>query len=108
MAVSNISNTTLFDRPPGGGIKSDPDHRPKRKRARKIRGELGPFETSVTCFDRGERAVEIVRITPAAIVYRLRGLADEFSLPHGAAFLRAVSIRANIDTAPRSGAIRRG
>ena len=79
-----------------------------RKRARKIRCELGPFETDCSTFDRGMRKIEIVRITPAAIVYRLLGTHEEYTLPHGVAFLKALSVKTTFDVGPRSGAIRRG
>lgn len=71
-------------------------------RAKKIRTPLGPYLTSATSFERGkDRDVEIVTITPAAIVYRVKGSAERFLLPHGVAFLRAVSLAAGVSTAPR-------
>lgn len=98
---------TLTLAPPSSGSRVE---KPRRKRARKLKSDppLGPFDTSAFAFDRGERAIEIVRLTPAAIVYRLKGLPDEYTLPHGVAFLKAVGLTADFDTAPRDGRIRRG
>ena len=80
-----------------------------RRRARTIRGELGPFATSALMFDKGrDRPVEIARITPRAIFYRLKGHGEEHCLPHATAALKALSLVADFDAGPRSGRIKRG
>lgn len=106
--VYPLDHRGLFDSQEAKSSEQPPNDRPKRKRAKKIRSELGPFETSCKSFDRGDRVVEIVRITPAAITYRLRGLTNEYTLPHSTAFQKALSIDAGFDTGPRQGAIKRG
>ena len=75
----------------------------KRSRARKIKGMgLGPFETLCHSMDRGhERRIEIVRVTPCLICYRLVGQSKEFSISHSAAFQRAVAQAAGFDPSPR-------
>lgn len=97
----------------------DASARPRRPRARKLRGELtlfdpaqqqlGPFETAATFFAGGSRRViEISRITPSAIYYRLRGTSAEMCLPHAIAYQRATAAVAGFDTGPRAGPIKRG
>lgn len=73
-----------------------------RLRARKIRKPIGPFQTSVTTFDRGHRQIEIVRLTAHAIIYRLKGKKEEYTVGHEAAYLRAISAFTGFDTGPRS------
>ncbi len=87
----------------GGAGKSVPPAAP-----RKIKGNLGPYQTSCTTFERGQRQILIQRVTPAGIIYRLKGIATEYVLPHEIAFTRAVSIAADANTLPRKGRIRRG
>jgi len=92
--------------PPGRSVGLDVV---KRKRARKIRTPLGPFETAATTFEKGaHRIIEIVSISPRAIVLRARGLRGDWILPIGVAYTKAVGIGADVDTGPRVGAIRRG
>lgn len=62
--------------------------RAKRKRARKIRGAIGPFATTHSTFDAGSREIEISRVTPDAIFYRAKGRSQEYALPHGVGFSR--------------------
>lgn len=86
------------------GAKLFADGPERRKRARKIKVPLGPYETNYSSFETGKhRLIEIVRITPDAIVYRLKGKSEEFSLPHNVAFAKAIGLKANIDTGPREG-----
>lgn len=94
--------TNLFD-PPGRtneriAEKASPEHRPP---AWKIHSSIGPFETAATSFDKGVRAIEIVRITPHGITYRLKGRSDEYTITHEQAFMRAISNAVGFDTAAR-------
>jgi hypothetical protein len=99
-AVKNSGTSTAENAEQRGG---------KRKRAKKIRQPLGPYQTAAVSFDRGTRAIEIVRINPSGITYRLKGRSEQYTLPHGVAFLKAVSLGAGFDTGPReSKQIRRG
>ena len=80
-----------------------------RPRARKIRVEIGPFATACSTFERGKnRPIELARITPMGLVYRLKGSAGSYAIPHETAFQKAVSLAVNLDTGPREGPIRRG
>jgi hypothetical protein len=85
-----------------------PPEREKQKTAKKIKLFIGPFKTSCTTFERGTREIEIVKVTPLAIIYRLKGRQEEYTLPHETAFQKAVAIQAGLDTGPRSGRIKRG
>lgn len=85
-----------------------PPSDPPKKRAKKIKGMLGPYQTTATHFDAGERMVIIESITPAGITYKLKGRPEKYTIGHGAAFQRAVSITHNIDLSPREGRIKRG
>jgi hypothetical protein len=82
--------------------------KPKRARAKKIKGSIGPFQTACTTFERGTREIEISKVTPLAVIYRLKGRSDEYTLPHEVAFQKAVSVQAGVDTGPRTGRIKRG
>jgi len=96
---------SIIANPPSGSV----DAPARRKRAKKIRRELGPFETACSTFERGDhRIIEISRITPDASYYPARGIKGELSLPHGVAYTEAVGLGAQVDTSPRVGAIRRG
>lgn len=77
--------------------------KPKRPRATKIKTAIGPFQTSCSSFNRGQRDVEIVRITPHAIFYRHKGLHDEFALPHQVGLDKAMALAAGAKTDPRTG-----
>jgi hypothetical protein len=73
----------------------------KRPRARKLTKPIGPYRTTATMFERGkDREVEISRITPHAIFYRIRGFAAEYSLPHAVGCLRAIALAAGADIEP--------
>ena len=104
----STSNFQLPSKKAGNRQATSPNPAAKRKRAKKLRGELGPYETACHYFDRGNRPIEITRITAMGITYRLRGTTDEYVLPHGTGFQKALSIKAGVDTGPRTGAIKRG
>ena len=99
---SRGQGSELFD-----GIPSN--RASKRPRAKKLGKPLGPFQTVCTSFSCKERAIEIVRLTDHAIVYRLVGQAGEYFLSHATAFQRAVCLEAGFDAGPREGSrIKRG
>jgi len=78
------------------------DLKPKRLHARKIRKPLGPFQTVCTARDKGkDRQIELVKLTPHGLVYRLKGLSNEFTVGHEVCFARAVSIAAGFNAGPR-------
>jgi hypothetical protein len=77
-----------------------------RKHARKIKGSIGPFQTACVSED-GGRQIEIVRITPLSIVYRVKGKSEEYTLKHETAYLKAVCVKAGFDASPRTGRISR-
>lgn len=79
----------------------------RKKKAKKMRVELGPYETACSTFERGKERIIEIRVTPAAIFYRVRGLPDEFMLPHAVARLKAISIKADFDTSARKGKVSR-
>lgn len=84
-----------------GGPLAQPLRRPA---ARKLRKPLGPFQTAATAFEHGrERPIQIVRLTPLGIVYRVMGSAREYVLPHGVAFIKALAIAAGANVDPRAG-----
>jgi hypothetical protein len=69
---------------------------------------LGPFKTSQTTFDAGEREIEVHSITPHGIWYRLRGMKGEFFITHKLALHRAEVIAAGVEgVSPREGSVRR-
>lgn len=71
---------------------------PRRRRARKIRSPLGPFATSCKTFERGrDREIEIVRITPAVAVVRLKGCSEEYACPWTVVYQRGVAAAANFN-----------
>ena len=81
----------------------------KRQRARQIKGQLGPFETVKTSFDKGkDRRIEIVRVTPSVITYRLKGMHEEYALPHEVGFSKALGLGVGVNTSPRQGRMARG
>jgi len=89
-------------------VNLEKEVKPKRLKAKKLQHPAGPFQTSCSSFEKGKmRDIEISKITPAAIVYRFKGMNDEFSLPHGIGMQKAQSLAANIDTGPRSGGLTR-
>jgi hypothetical protein len=113
VAVGLFGEPVLVADVPAEALPSErrivPANTGRRPHARKIKGRLGPFATECAAFDKGRtREIEIVSVTPHGITYRLKGQSAQYTIGHAAAFQRAVSVAAGVETGPRSGRIVRG